>query len=318
MFEVVKKFPEYLKKLKKNELTSVIEDYNNLSFFFNCDKLEIAKKKDDLIKSINENKENYIKMLIMTIDKDGAEALKKNNEEDLETEKHLLDYLVSKKVLWQGESYKMPEDLYSAFLKFYKDKEIVKDLKEREKLYKMATGIITAYGVVDKQTFIDALEKSHVPNALDILNVYYKKDYLITDDLVRSEKLTNEKRINKYYKNQNYRQMKPKEFLALGENTYHHTIKSYKKFIKTLKNYYVFKNKDIKFVDENIVIPYLYTSINEEKVAQKGLEETVAKLFEFKDEKLKNKMIQEIIKIRKDFPLWEYRGYTKGDEKDEK
>ena len=75
--------------------------------------------------------------------------------------------------------------------------------------------------------------------------------------------------------------------------------------------YYVFKNKDIEFVDENIVIPYLYNSLNEEDIAYKRLEETIENLFEFKSEKLKNKMLQEISKIRNEFPLWEYRGFTK-------
>lgn len=71
------------------------------------------------------------------------------------------------------------------------------------------------------------------------------------------------------------------------------------------------KTKDIKFIDDNIVIPYLYNSLNEEDIANKNLEETIISLFEFKGDKLKNKMLQEISKIRNEFPLWEYRGFTK-------
>ena len=78
-----------------------------------------------------------------------------------------------------------------------------------------------------------------------------------------------------------------------------------------LKNHYVFKRNDIDFVDNNVVIPYLYTSINEEEMAYKMLEETITNLFEFKGEKLKEKMLSEITEIRNEFPLWEYRGYTK-------
>ena len=62
---------------------------------------------------------------------------------------------------------------------------------------------------------------------------------------------------------------------------------------------------------KDIVIPYLYNSLNEEEIAYKNLEETIVSLFEFKGEKLKNKMLQEISKIRDEFPLWEYRGFTK-------
>lgn len=78
-----------------------------------------------------------------------------------------------------------------------------------------------------------------------------------------------------------------------------------------LKNNYVFRNSDIEFVDKNIVIPYLYNSLNEEDVAKKNLEETIEKLFEFKGDKLKQKMLEEVMKIRDEFPLWEYRGFSK-------
>lgn len=85
-----------------------------------------------------------------------------------------------------------------------------------------------------------------------------------------------------------------------------------------LKSNYIFKNKDIEFVDKYIVIPYLYNSLNEEEIAKDNLEETVIKYFEFKKDKLKNKMLEEIIKIRDEFPLWEYRGYTKKEVENEK
>ena len=140
---------------------------------------------------------------------------------------------------------------------------------------------------------------------------YYKKDYKIEEKMLVSIKLSSKKRINKYFKDSNYKQFTNKVYVEMGKNIYHHNIKAYKKLIKTLKNFYVFKNKDIKFIDDNIVIPYLYNSLNEEEIAYKNLEETIVSLFEFKGEKLKNKMLQEISKIRDEFPLWEYRGFTK-------
>ena len=45
--------------------------------------------------------------------------------------------------------------------------------------------------------------------------------------------------------------------------------------------------------------------------AKKELEETIITLFEFKGDKLKQKMLEEVMKIRLEFPLWEYRGFTK-------
>ena len=84
-----------------------------------------------------------------------------------------------------------------------------------------------------------------------------------------------------------------------------------------LKSNYIFKNNDIKFVDQKIVIPYLYNSLNEEEIAKNNLIDTITTLFEFKSDKLKNKMLEEIVKIRDEFPLWEYRGFSKSEVKDE-
>ena len=53
--------------------------------------------------------------------------------------------------------------------------------------------------------------------------------------------------------------------------------------------------------------------INEEDIAKNTLEETVVRLFEFKGDKLKEKMLTEIIKIRNEFPLWELRGFSKAE-----
>ena len=62
----------------------------------------------------------------------------------------------------------------------------------------------------------------------------------------------------------------------------------------------------------------IFGELNEEEKANKNLEDTILSLFEFKGDKLRLKMIEEITEIRSEFPLWEYRGYTKKESKDEK
>ena len=99
----------------------------------------------------------------------------------------------------------------------------------------------------------------------------------------------------------------------MGSSIYHHNIKSYKTFIRVLKRNYVFSKDDIVFIDNNIIIPYLYNSLNEEKIANKNLENTIINLFEFKGDKLKQKILSSVKLIREDFPLWEYRGFSKNE-----
>ena len=238
------------------------------------------------------------------------EVLKKNTTKVLNEHKELINYLKDKYVIFQEDNLVIPNDLnYKAC---FKNKEITNYVKKWSRIYDLVNGMIIAYGVISEDYF--SFVTSGIENKEEILpklDFYYKKEYIIDDTKIVSTKLSNKKRINKYFKDNNYKNFTNKEYVEMGKNIYHHNIKVYKKFIKILKNYYVFKNKDIEFVDENIVIPYLYNSLNEEDIAYKRLEETIENLFEFKSEKLKNKMLQEISKIRNEFPLWEYRGFTK-------
>lgn len=315
MIEIGVNYIEYLKKLKKEDLIKIINDYNKFCDIYKEEKLDNTKaKKDKLVNDIVNIKDKYLKYLIMSLDLNDynnlKEVLKKNTTKVLNEHKELINYLKDKYVIFQEDNLVIPNDLnYKAC---FKNKEITNYVKKWSRIYDLVNGMIIAYGVISEDYF--SFVTSGIENKEEILpklDFYYKKEYIIDDTKIVSTKLSNKKRINKYFKDNNYKNFTNKEYVEMGKNIYHHNIKVYKKFIKILKNYYVFKNKDIEFVDENIVIPYLYNSLNEEDIAYKRLEETIENLFEFKSEKLKNKMLQEISKIRNEFPLWEYRGFTK-------
>lgn len=315
MIEIGVNYIEYLKKLKKEDLIKIINDYNKLCDIYKEEKLDNTKaKKDKLVNDIVNIKDKYLKYLIMSLDLNDynnlKEVLKKNTTKVLNEHKELINYLKDKYVIFQEDNLVIPNDLnYKAC---FKNKEITNYVKKWSRIYDLVNGMIIAYGVISEDYF--SFVTSGIENKEEILpklDFYYKKEYIIDDTKIVSTKLSNKKRINKYFKDNDYKNFTNKEYVEMGKNIYHHNIKVYKKFIKILKNYYVFKNKDIEFVDENIVIPYLYNSLNEEDIAYKRLEETIENLFEFKSEKLKNKMLQEISKIRNEFPLWEYRGFTK-------
>lgn len=319
MIESEISYEEYLKSLKKDELNSIVVNYNKLCSIYGFKKLENKKlKKEALVNEILECLNDYLKGVIMSLDKEDFEAiksiLKNNNNEVLNQYKNLINYLKSLKIIYQSDNLQIPKEILEVIKKLIKDKEVANYIKENDYLYKLSEGIIIAYGVIDLNDFKEIIKHEYI---IDLLDFYYKKDFDITDEMLLSKKLTNKKRINKYYKDKDYQQFSLKDFLALGNNSYHHSIKAYKKFIKMLKNNYVFKKRDLDFVDINVVIPYLYNSLNEEEIASKNLEDTVISLFEFKGEKLKQKMLQEIKLIRKDFPLWEYRGHTKNEKEHE-
>ena len=316
MIESYINFKEYLARLKKDELIGLIDNYNKLCEIFKCKKIENYNKckKEELLELIEEIKEDYVKGIIMNLDLKDYEALKeiikKSNNEILNNNKKLTSYLLEKHIFWQDDNIQIPSDL--KIKEVLKSKEIIKHIKKWNGVYDLIQGIIIAYGVIDKKYFDTIISNIDDFKLIELkLEFYYKKEFIINEKMLVSNKLNSKKRINKYFKNQKYKVFTTREFIKMGQNNYHHNIKSYKRFIKMLKNHYVFKRNDIDFVYNNVVIPYLYTSINEEEMAYKMLEETITNLFEFKGEKLKEKMLSEITEIRNEFPLWEYRGYTK-------
>ena len=311
-------YQDYLEKLNKEKLQSIIDDYNLLGKVFNYESINTKRqKKEDLLKQIAEIKDNYFKYFVMSLDLKDFNTLKqlvfkKVNDDYLKENREFINYLLAKNILFQEQELMLAWDISDLLKKLIRDKEVIKYVKIWNRIYKLVDGIIVAYGVVSRKYFdIIVSGMDNHEQIIPKLEYYYKKEYLIDSKKIMSTKLTNKKRINRYVKNDKYKMFTNKEFVEMGNSTYHHGIKSYKRFIKMLKNNYVFRNSDIEFVDKNIVIPYLYNSLNEEDEAQKNLEETVITLFEFKGDKLKQKMLAEIMKIRDEFPLWEYRGFSK-------
>ncbi len=310
-------YQDYLQKLSKDKLQSIIDDYNKLGSIYGIEEVNTKKlKKDDLIKKIDEIKSDYFKYWIMSLDLKDFNILKQFtktiNDEFLRENRDFINYLLEKNILFQEQELMMSWDTLALFKSLIKNKDVIKTVRNWNKIYKLVDGIIVAYGVISIKYFniiIESLEEKE--QILPKLEYYYKKEYIIDSKKIMSNKLTSKKRINSYLKNDKYKMFTNKEFKELGNSIYHHGIKSYKRFIKMLRNNYVFRNSDIEFVDKNIVIPYLYNSLNEEDEARKNLEETIENLFEFKEEKLKRKMLEEVIKIRDEFPLWEYRGFSK-------
>lgn len=318
MLHISSELNTYLNELNKKDLAEMVKTYHNFCVVNNIEinKGIEKKKKSDLVKYLLENKNNYIRFFVELLDIEDFTYLKEllslKSKKTEKEDKKFLEYLKKNKILFGKEELAMPKDIFEELKKIVSEKEVVKKVKHQDELYKTAEGIIIAYGVINKDFFLKTVEKID-RKALDILSNYYKKSYEIKDKIVINKALKNPKRIDQYLKNEKQKEFTNAEFFKLGNHTYHRGIKSYKKLIRVLKTNYVFKNSDIIYVDKVIVTPFLYKSLNEETEAYKALEETITNLFEFKNDKLKMRMITEIKSVRNDFPLWEYRGYTKNE-----
>lgn len=299
------KFDDYLEELKKDDLNAIVDNYNKLAAIYKDKTIGIkGLKKEDIVELIIKNKTNYVRYVLSIISKEECEKLLDNNYP-----KNLQDYLQKYQLL--DEEKVLYRDIKKIVEKLLKEEDFVKKLKEWDNINTIVNGLIIAYGVVDTDYVKDILSKyGDIEQIFSLLKLGIH-NYSIEKKKMVSKLLTSRKRIDKYYSDNNLKEFSIKELQSLGNNKYHYNIKEYKKLISTLKNYYVFKKNDINFIDENIIIPYLYTSINEEKNAKNVLMSSLQEHFEFRKDRLQEKICQLVDGIRNNFPLWEYRGHSK-------
>ena len=311
-------YKNILDKLNKDELAKIVDDYNNLAIVFNAEKLDIKKdKKKDILEKLYEIKETYFKYIIMLLDVEDyillkKIVLKKIDEDILKENEKLINYLGSKYMVVIDNNIIIPSDLKDIFIKVLKDKEVRKYVNNNTKTYHMINGIVNAYGVLDIKSFTNMIDKIEKPNLIKIkMSYYYKKDYSLDKEIIINNKLTNKTKVDKYLNSKNYKELSNDDYLELGNYTYHKRIKNYKSFIKLLKRYYVFENKDVAFVDDKIIKPFVYDNLSTDALLTKHITSILEEYFEFNDDYLKEKIIMELTKIKDEMPTWKNRGYSK-------
>lgn len=322
MIRISNSYEECLKKLHKTKISDIVKDYHTLCDIYQKAKGRAVEKKSksEMLTYIIENFENYFTCFIMTLDEVDYNILKeiidknKKLKDTFIVDNHeFINILIDKHFIFQDEEdIIIPKDFHKKMKKIIGNKKTQKYIKKYNKLYLISQGIIVAYGVVDL-TFFKNQIKDIDELGLDKLKYNYKSNFKFEGRFVISNKLTNKNRIKDYQSNKKYKEFTSTDFEKLGSLIYHHELKNYKKLIRMLKNNYVFKSKDIKYIDKEIVIPYLYNSLNEEETALKNLDENITRLFEFKTDALKIRLMREIKEVKNDFPIWEFRGFSKNE-----
>ena len=221
-------YVDYLSCLKINEITDILNDYNKLCDIYNGKKVVINKQdKMSLIKQVLMIRDIYLRYFIMSLDYDDYLSLKTiiSNNYDLEfvkKNKEFVRYLSLKKVLFQKDTLELIVDMVLLIKDILRSRKMVNYIKKQDKYYKIAEGIIIAYGVIDRKNF-EAL----CPIDINILNYYYKKDYVIESRVVINKKLLNQSRIQKYMDFGGYKKFSKNDYYLMSSLKYHHKIKAY-------------------------------------------------------------------------------------------
>ncbi len=300
------KYQDLLKKLTKTELNKIVNLYHNYCEIYDYPiACQITKEtKEEIINYLVDMQKNFLTFSISSLDETDFKILKKISKKKvlIVSNEFLKNFLTNNKLIINDT---LANDIWEEMRKLVKSKRIKKQVKANSQIYLLSQGIITAYGVLKLDTF-----KSLLPDeaSFNLVKLYPKKNFRVEKDKVVAQELKNKKKIAAYLKNKDLKEFSFKDFINLGNITYHHHNKNYQKLIKLIKSNYLFQKSDIMFLDKVIIIPYLYNNRAFENEALAMLNQNIDEYFEFASDKLKNKLITEIKLIKKEFPMWEYRG----------
>lgn len=285
----MEEYSKYLNSLKKEELLELVSLFNEYNHV-NKDMTKLKKK--EIIDYLIENINKYISFVITTMDKNTFKLMKKNIKDD-----KVREYLNNYKLI-------VNDSLMVTIKKIMKQPKTKKLMDYNNKIYEVINGVVIAYGT----TYLDDLENIIGKENLLLVKINPIKNYNLDSNYIHYQELKNKRKINSLNKNKDKRTFTLKEYQRLGNNTYHHTNRYYKKLISILKSNYNFKKSDIMFLDDVIIIPYLYNNTKDEIAALDSLSNNMDTYFEFTHNNLKKRIINYIQKIKGDFPIWEYHG----------
>ncbi len=298
---------EIIKNLKKEMLITIINKFHAFCEVFNYPMaVEVNKlKKEDIINYLVDKQKVYLKFIIESLDYKTFKTLKKLSKKKINNTTSNDWNVLSTYGLVTNES--IGKDTFILLKKYVSQKSAVKRVKENSKIYAIAEGIIVAYGVLPLDDFKKLLGNEE---NYKLVWLHASLNYEINEDKVISKKLSNKRKINKYCRDKNLKEFGVTDFRRLGEETYHHYNRQYKKLMHEIKSNYIFRKHDIMFLDSVVIIPYLYNNSSDEKEAAEALDATIEKYFEISRINLKNDIITKIKELKKSFPMWELRGYT--------
>lgn len=314
------KYKDYLDKLKKNDITKLLDSYN-LSYQKN-------NKKDKLIQIIIDNLDNIVESTLDIFQEDELininYVIKKKGYVVVTINNLLLSFLntmVDNYLMFKEEDdeFVMPLELCDLFKEKIKRKTIVNKIKNNTKELNLILGNIDAYGIIEFDYFYNnysklfKLTKDVAFNRINKLSTFYKEYHILTDKnkkYIASNQIKNIKEAKEYLKNEKYAVYTNEELIDIHSFRFMKKVKSYKKLIHFIESHYEVEKGSFKVINKYLIIPFLEENQINRENANELCKELVDKYFEFSKEKYREKFISLLQSITLDYPSWSLRGYT--------
>lgn len=329
---------EYLKSFTNDELTRLAITHvwvdEKITHLLKIKNLA-QKPKKDIIKYIRENLEDILRVYIKIINDRNYEFLKtivnKNGKveysiDTFDLNLHFVSFLKDfclAKVEYNKKEKKLkiyiPKEFNDILKVAYKDKNIISYNKRFNEICDYVYGTVEGYGVIlltklhelfEKHMYkIDIHELNKIIGSRVMIDQLFDTHQYPNDILVCSIEFTDEDEALSFYETceGEYYNFTKKDIELLKESKYITKLKSYKEFISYLKSNFEGLKGDLFHINNLLIMDYIETAQFDEDEARESANLTISELFEVNSAQ-KNRMINMIDNIYKEYPKWTKRG----------
>lgn len=321
-------FKNYLDNNTKINNEKLINKFNKLynTYYSKNKKLKKEDKKSE-INDLYLFLDDYLKCLVLNLSYDNIKKLKKilkcNKSRKIELnreelfiysclDKYSLCFTVKEK---NNIVYVIYNDVKDILYKLIKDDKTINLIKKNDLKLLLVKGIVEAYGALYKDELKDFYQRIYPKDDFkEILNLMNANVIINNNFKIQKDKKDKLIVFSKYFKTIEDTKKIFKKKVAKPVYTYDEYISygkydlvynnEYKNLLKLIKHNYVFNSSDLEEFKEIILYPFIVKYKMEDKNAEKELKENIKQRFEYKNDKLEDKVFKQIILVANDEPLW--------------
>jgi hypothetical protein len=321
-------FKDYLDANTKINNEKLINKFNKLYDIYYNEKRKLKKEdKKSEINNLYLFLDEYLKCFLLNLSYDNIKTLKRvlkyNKLRKIElSKKELFIYGCLDKyslcfINKENKSieYIIYKDIKDSFDKLLNDNSFINLIKKNDLKLKLVKGIVEAYGALDINELKEIYIKFYPEDNLDEL-IYKINCNVLMNNNFKVQKNKKDVLIifSKYFKtlDDTKKIFKKKvskpiysydEYISMSDYDYYYN-NEYKNLLKLIKHNYAFNNNDLNEFKEVVLNPFVVSYKMENKDAEEKLKENIKLRFEYKNDKLEDKIFKQIILVASNEPVW--------------
>jgi hypothetical protein len=321
-------FKDYLDNNTKINNEKLINKFNKLyNTYYNKNKKLKREDKKTEINDLYLFLDDYLKCLVLNLSYDNIKILKKtlknNKSRKIELnnkelfiysflDKYSLCFTMKEK---NNIVYIIYNDVKDTLYKLLKDEATINLVKKNDLKISLIKGIIEAYGALNIDELKDFYQKFYPKDDFkEILNLINCNTILNNNFKIQKDKKGKLIVFSKYFKTLDDTKKIFKKKVAKPVYTYDEYISygshdfiynnEYNNLLKLIKHNYVFNSSDLDEFKEIILYPFIVKYKMEDKNSEKELKENIKLRFEYKNDKLEDRIFKQIILVAINEPVW--------------